>query len=218
MLWYSLLAAKISNKRYIYLVEVDGLHQSSAAVISQLQQVLPQVLNTVDAALNLLRAKVVGLDEVVANLQHCREVWVTRVQLILVRLQPNKLYTNMTLQNIISPCSISYVSWRDIACICCWAPAVIDRYLLAAKPMATNPPQWCVVAKWRDRRQKDTQQFHRPCSAVRILREQCQKALLLQSNLHGSPMCPNTQTYRQNTKHQWQQTASYDINHNTALK
>jgi len=57
-----------------YLVEVDSLHESSSAEVSKLQQVLPLLLNAVDAILNLLGSKVIGSDEVVADLQHCREV------------------------------------------------------------------------------------------------------------------------------------------------
>lgn len=56
------------------LVEVDGFHQSSSAEVSQLQQVLPLVLNAINAVLNLLGAKIVGLDEIMANLQHCRQM------------------------------------------------------------------------------------------------------------------------------------------------
>ena len=73
-----------------YLVEVDGFHESSSAEVGQFQQVLPLLLDVVDAVLNLLRSKVVGFDEVVADLQYRREVRVARIQLILVRLHPDK--------------------------------------------------------------------------------------------------------------------------------
>jgi len=44
--------------------------------------------------------------------------------------------------------------------------AIINRYLLPAKPTAANSPQQHVVARW-DRQTDgltDAQQFHRPCS------------------------------------------------------
>ena len=72
-----------------YLVEVNSLHQSPAAEVSKIQEILPLVFDVIDAILNLLRPKVVGLDEAVTDLQYCRQVRVTGIQLILVRLHPN---------------------------------------------------------------------------------------------------------------------------------
>ena len=81
-------------KQCRYLVEVDRLHQPSPAKIGELQKVLPLFLDAVDATLDLLGSKIVGLDEVVSDLQHCRKMRVTRVQFILVRLRQTQITYN----------------------------------------------------------------------------------------------------------------------------
>ena len=70
-----------------HLVEVDGLVEALAAVLGQVGEALPLLVDVVDALLDLLRAEVARLDEVAAHVEHVVEMAVSRTQLVLVRLR-----------------------------------------------------------------------------------------------------------------------------------
>ena len=70
----------------VYLVEVDCLVEPLASVRRQVHQRLPLLVDVVGTLLDLRRAEVARLDEVVAGAEHVLQVPVTRRQLILVRL------------------------------------------------------------------------------------------------------------------------------------